>query len=203
MTLSGFRVGGLILLFCTLYFFALILRHRQIRDHCDICWWCCKFPQITKVLHPLSSPFPALRPLIGIMLSVNYRVPKTVRHGTSLQRIFPKMFIDSSPSQLESQTSVRQVTVKLFGSSSIQIESQRSVCWPTLKLFGSSPHWLESQASVRWPSTVAETIWLESQSSVIWLTQKLLTHIPAVCPSTGATSNESRPRRLSSYCYRN
>ena len=33
---------------------------------------------------------------------VNYRVPKTVRHGTSLHRICPKLSIDSSPSRLES-----------------------------------------------------------------------------------------------------
>ena len=29
---------------------------------------------------------------------VNSRVPKTVRHGTSLHRICPKLLIDSSPS---------------------------------------------------------------------------------------------------------
>ena len=60
---------------------------------------------------------------------VNSRVPKTVRHGTSLHRICPKLLIDSSPSQiesidlspsqLESQTSVRRSTAKLFGSSPI------------------------------------------------------------------------------------
>ena len=54
-----------------------------------------------------------------------------------------------------------------------------------------------------YPSTVAETIWIESQSSVLRPTQKLLTHTPAVCPLTGATSNNSRSRRLSSNCYRN
>ena len=50
---------------------------------------------------------------------VNSRVPKTVRHGTSLHRICPKLLIDSIPSRLESQTSVRQPTAKLFGSSPI------------------------------------------------------------------------------------
>ena len=38
---------------------------------------------------------------------VNYRVPKTVRYGTSLHRICPELLIDSSPSQPESQISVR------------------------------------------------------------------------------------------------
>ena len=66
--------------------------------------------------------------------------------------------------------------------------------------------WLESQ-STQVPdvclSNNTETIWLESQSSVLRPTQKLLTHIPAICPSTVATTNDSRPRRLSSYRYRN
>ena len=38
---------------------------------------------------------------------VNSCVPKTMRHGTSLHRICPKLLINSSPSQLEYQTSVR------------------------------------------------------------------------------------------------
>ena len=70
---------------------------------------------------------------------VNSCVPKTVRHGTYLHRICPKLSIDSSPSRLESQTSVRRTTVKLFGSSPIRLDSQAYVPWPTLKLFGSSP----------------------------------------------------------------
>ena len=83
---------------------------------------------------------------------VNSRDPKTVRHGTSLHRICPKLSIDSSPSQLESQTSVRQPTVKLIGLSPIRLESQAPVCRPTLKLFNSSPSRLECHASVRRPS---------------------------------------------------
>ena len=75
---------------------------------------------------------------------VNSRVPKTVRHGTSLHRICPKLLIDSSPCRLKSQTSVCWPTVKLFGSSIIQLDSQTSVRRPTLKLFGSSPSRLES-----------------------------------------------------------
>ena len=61
---------------------------------------------------------------------VNSRVPKTVRHRSSFHRLCPKLLtrfpdvcpstnaetIDSSPSQLESQTSVRRSTLKLFGS---------------------------------------------------------------------------------------
>ena len=50
---------------------------------------------------------------------VNSCVPKTVRHGTSLHRIFPKLSIGLIPSGLQSQTSVRRLTVKLFGSSPI------------------------------------------------------------------------------------
>ena len=83
---------------------------------------------------------------------VNSRVPKTVRHGTSLHIICPKLWIDSSPSRLESQTYVRRPTAKIFGSSPIQLESQASVHRPTPKLFGSSPSQLESPASVRQPS---------------------------------------------------
>ena len=70
---------------------------------------------------------------------VNSHAPKTVRHGTSLHRICPKLLIDSSPSQLESQTSFLRPTAKLFGSSPIRLESQASVRRPTLKLFDSSP----------------------------------------------------------------
>ena len=80
---------------------------------------------------------------------VNSCVLKTVRHGTSLHRICPKLLIDWSPSQLDSQTSVRRPTVKLFGSSPIRLDSQASARRPTLKLFGSSPSRLESPASVR------------------------------------------------------
>ena len=58
---------------------------------------------------------------------VNSRVPKTVRHGTSLHRICPKLLIDSSPSSLEP-----------IDLSSSRLESQTSVLRPTAKLFGSS-----------------------------------------------------------------
>ena len=82
----------------------------------------------------------------------NSRVPKNVRHGTSLHIICPKLLIESSPSLLESQTYVRRPTAKLFGSSPIRLESQASVNRPTLKLFGSSPSRLDSSESVRRPS---------------------------------------------------
>ena len=94
-------------------------------------------------------------------LRVSSRVPKTVRHGTSLHRTCPKLLIDlrpsrlesidSSPSRLESQTSVRWLTVKIFGLSPVRLDSQASVCQPMLKQFGSSPSQLESAASVRRP----------------------------------------------------
>ena len=94
--------------------------------------------------------------------SVNYRVPKTVRHGTSLHRICPKLLIDSSPSgfesidsslsQLESQTSVWRPTAKLFGLSCIRLDSQASVRQPTLKLIGSSHSRLKSTSFIRRPS---------------------------------------------------
>ena len=35
-------------------------------------------------------------------IDFNSRVPKTVRHGTSLHRICPKLLIDSSPIHLKS-----------------------------------------------------------------------------------------------------
>ena len=70
---------------------------------------------------------------------VNFHVHKTVRHGTYFHRICPKLSSESSPSQLKYQTSVRQPTVKLFGSSTILIESQASVRRPPLILFVSSP----------------------------------------------------------------
>ena len=87
-----------------------------------------------------------------ITFSVNSHVSKTVRHGTSLHRICPKLLVDSSPSQLKSQTYVRWPTVKLFDLSPIWLESQASIRRPTLKLFCSSPIRLESQASVCRPS---------------------------------------------------
>ena len=110
-----------------------------------------------------SSVKMILRPqLKQSYLNVNSRVPKTMRHGTSLHRICPKLLIysslirlesiDSSPSRLEPQTSVRRLTAKLFGSSPIRLESQVSVRRPTLKLIGSSHSRLESSSSVRRPS---------------------------------------------------
>ena len=70
---------------------------------------------------------------------VNSRVPKTVRHGTSLHRVCLKLWIESSPSQLESQTSVRQPTVKIFGSSPIRLEYQTSVRQHRWELPGNYP----------------------------------------------------------------
>ena len=84
---------------------------------------------------------------------IKSRAPTTVRHGSSFHRICLKLLtrvpdvcpftdaktIDSSPSRLESQTSVRQPTLKIFGSSPSRLKSQTSVCRTTLKLFGSSP----------------------------------------------------------------
>ena len=117
-----------------------------------------------------------------------------MRHGTSLHRICPKLLIDSSPSRLESQTSVRRPTVKLFGSSPIWIESQVSVRRPTLKLIGSSHSRLESLASVRRPSlnpfgssprhlsfNRRRTSWLTSWPYVPRPSQPLTTHALDVC----------------------
>ena len=130
-------------------------------------------------------------------LVVSSRVPKTVRHINSLHRICPKILIDSSPSRLKSQMSVRQPTVKLFGSSPFWLESQTSVHRPTLKLFGSSPSRLISQASVHQPSlklfgSITSRLsfnqhincWLTSQPSVCQPPQPLTTHVLDVYPPT-------------------
>ena len=124
-------------------------------------------------------------------------VTKTVRHGTSLHRIFPKLLNDSIPSRLETQTSVRRRTVKLFGSSPTRLEYQASVRRPTLKLFGSSPSQLESQASVCRPSLKLcglspshlsfdrrRNCWLASHPSVLRPSQPLTTHVLDVFPLT-------------------
>ena len=136
--------------------------------------------------------------------SGNSCVPKTVRHGTSLHIIYPKLLIDlstsrlesinTSPIWLESQTSVRLLTAKLFGSSPIRLESQASVRLTTLKLFGSNPSRLESSASVRQlslklfgsiPKRLSfgrrRNCWLTSQLSVPWPEQPLTTHVLDVC----------------------
>ena len=123
-------------------------------------------------------------------LGGNSRVPKTVRHITSLHRICPKLLIESSTSRLEYQTSLCRPTVELFGSSPIQLEPQTSVRWPTLKQFSLSPSRLEYQASVRWMSMKLfgsstsylsfdrrRNCWLISQPSVLWPAQPLTTHI--------------------------
>ena len=83
-----------------------------------------------------------------LLNSVNYRVTKTVRHRTSLHRICPKLLIDLSPSRLESQTSFRQTTVKLFGLSPIRLKSQTSVRRPALKIFVSSPSCLSFDQNI-------------------------------------------------------
>ena len=146
---------------------------------------------------------------------VNSRVPKTVRHGTSLHRICLKLLIDlstirldsidSSPSRLESQTSVRRPTAKLFGSNPVRLKSQASVFQPTLKLFGSSPSQLESPASVCRPLLKLfdssprrlsfdrrRNCWLTSQPSVPRLPQPLTTHVLDVCHPP-VTENKMSP----------
>ena len=115
------------------------------------------------------------------------RVPTTVIHRSSFHRICPKP--QSCPRLLpvdrrwnywlESQTSVLRPTPKLL----------------TLVPVDSSPKRLSFDRCWNY--------WLESQSSALRTAQKLLTHIQAVCPSTVTTTNDSRPRRLSSDCYRN
>ena len=133
----------------------------------------------------------------GFISFVNSRVPTTMGHRSSLHRIRPKLFIDLSPSRLESQPSVRQPTLKLFGSSPSQPESQTYVCRPSLKLFGSSPIRLESQASVRKqtlklfgssPSCLSfdwrRNCQLTSHPSVLQPSQILFTHVLDVCPLT-------------------
>ena len=150
-----------------------------------------------------------------LTLFVNSCVPKTVRHGTSLHRILPKLLIDSSPSwlesiescpsQLESQTSVRRPMEKLFGSGPIRLESQASVCRPTLKLFVLSPIRLESLESVRWPLLKLfgsrlirlsfdrrRNCWLTSQPSVPRSSQPLTTHVLDVCHPP-VTENKMSP----------
>ena len=130
-----------------------------------------------------------------LTILVNSRVPKNVRHGTSLHRIYQKRLIDSSPSQLKSQTSIRHPTAKLFGSSPIQLDSQTSVCRPTLKLFGLSPSRLKYHASARQttqklfgssPSRLSfnqrRNCWLESQPYILRPSQPLTTRVLDVCP---------------------
>ena len=110
---------------------------------------------------------------------VNSCVPTTVRHGTSLHRICPKLFIDSTLSWLESQTSVRQPTVKLFGLSPILPESRcLSVDWRwnylAQVLVNSSPRCLS--VDCRW---------------------NYLARVPVVCRPTDAETVYSHPSCLS------
>ena len=116
---------------------------------------------------------------------VNYRILTTVRHGSSFHRIFPKLYvctsidaetIDSSPSWLESQTSIRQPTLKLFGSSPSRLKSQTSVRRLALKLFGSSPSRLSFDR--------CRNFWLTPQPSIRRPLQPLTTHALDVCPPT-------------------
>ena len=57
---------------------------------------------------------------------VNSCVPKTVRHGTSLHIICPKLLIDSSPSRMESQKSVCQLLGKHWRDTSVGAHFQCS-----------------------------------------------------------------------------
>ena len=116
---------------------------------------------------------------MGCFLSgmlVNSHVPTTVRHGYSLHRIFPKLStqvpdvcpstnaetIDSSPSRLESLTSVRRLTLKLFGSSPSRLSFDRR-----------------------------RNFWLTSHLSVLRPSQPLMTCVLDVCPPT-VTENKCR-----------
>ena len=135
--------------------------------------------------------------MVWFECSVNYFVHKIMGHGSSFHRIFPKLLIESIPSQLESLTSVLQSTVKLFGSSPSQLESQTSVCRPTLKLFGSSSSQLKSQESVyqlmmkifnlgisRLSFGRRRNCWLKSQTSVLRPSQPIMNQVLDVCPLT-------------------
>ena len=111
-------------------------------------------------------------------------------NGTSLHRICPKLLtrvpdvcpstdaenIDSSPSRIEYQASIRQPMLKLLGSSPSRLESQTSVRRPRLKLFGLSP----SRLSFDW----RRNCWLTSQPSVLRPLQPLMTHGLDVCLPT-------------------
>ena len=107
---------------------------------------------------------------------VNSRVPKTVRHGTSLHRICLKLLVDSSPSRLESQKSVCRPTLELLGLSPGRLKSQASVRRPFLKIFGSSTSHLSFDQHKK--------CWLTSQPSVLRQLQPLTTHVLDVCPLT-------------------
>ena len=114
---------------------------------------------------------------------VNSCVPKTVRHGSSLHRICPKLLtwvpdvcpstdaetIDSSSSRLKSQTSVRRPTLKPFGLSPSRLEYWTSVRQPTVKLFGSSPSCMSFDRH--------RNCWLTSHPSVFRPSQPLMTHV--------------------------
>ena len=127
---------------------------------------------------------------LQIKISFNYRVSKTVRHGSSLHIICPKLLtrvpdvclstdsetIDLSPSRLEYQMSVLRPTLKLFGSILSRLDSRTSVHRPTLKLFGSSPIHLSFDRR--------RNCWLTSQPSVLRPSQPLITHVLDVCPPT-------------------
>ena len=106
-------------------------------------------------------------------LFVNSRVPTTVRHGSSLHIIGPKLLtwvpdvcpstdaetIESSPSRLEFRTSVRRPTLKLFGSSPSRLFfDRRRNCWLTYQLSVLRPlQPLMTHVLDIWSPTVTET----------------------------------------------
>ena len=120
--------------------------------------------------------------------------PKLWDTKTSLHIICPKLLIALipsqlewiylSPSRLESQTSVRQPTAKIFGSSPIQFEYQAFVRRPSLKLFGSRHSHLSFDRR--------KNCWRTSQPSVPWPLQPLTTHVLDVCHPP-VTENKMSP----------
>ena len=119
-------------------------------------------------------------------------------HGYSSHRICPKILtwvpdvcpltntetIDSSPSRLESQTSVRRPTLKLFGLSHSRLKYEMFFCQPTRNLFGSSPSRLSFDQR--------RNCWVTYPPSFLQPSQTLLNHVLGVCPPT-ATETKMSP----------
>ena len=116
--------------------------------------------------------------------TVNSRVPKTVRHGTSLHRICPKLLIDSSPSRLES-----------IDSSPRRLSVDRRQKYLARVLFDLSPRRLSVDR--RWNDSAQVLVDSSPQRLSVDRRGNYLARVPGVCHSTDVETVDSNPNCLS------
>ena len=142
--------------------------------------WYSTYPGCLSIIHLMkNSP----NPFCQLPCSQNCET------RTSLHRIWPKLLIESSPSRLEP-----------IDSSPSRIDSQTSVCWPTENyldrfLFDSSHRRLSVDR--RWNHLDRVLVESSPQRPSVNRHWNNLARVPVVCPSTDVKTVDSHPSGMS------